>query len=274
MALKSIIRPLAPAMDVAEARLHVRQDSTADDAKLGALVAAASEFAETETWRSIISTRWQQIHDQFPSYSFAGTPQAAIMLERSPLILLVGVEYLNMAGQWITLPATEYTVDDSGPVPRIAPVFGKVWPPALPQMGSVRITYDAGYAAPLTADQSTDTLTLKGWKPLAVGDAVRLSNSGGALPTPLKEDTDYYVTTVPAAGSYKLANTPGGAAIDLTDSGSGTSYIGVVPEGLKSWMLLRLDSLYAHRGEMANVDGIIQKLPYVDRLLDPYRVML
>jgi uncharacterized phiE125 gp8 family phage protein len=46
-----------------------------------------------------------------------------------------------------------------------------------------------------------------------------------------------------------------------------------VPEGIKNWIKLRIGSLYTHREEMAILNkGRIDALPFVDRLLDPYRV--
>jgi hypothetical protein len=48
-----------------------------------------------------------------------------------------------------------------------------------------------------------------------------------------------------------------------------------VPEGIKSWIKLRLGSLYAHREEVASMArGRIDPLPFVDGLLDPYKVPL
>lgn len=44
-----------------------------------------------------------------------------------------------------------------------------------------------------------------------------------------------------------------------------------VPQGIKNWMLLLLGQLYAERG-MIGAPGVIGSLPYVDRLLDAYRV--
>ena len=52
--------------------------------------------------------------------------------------------------------------------------------------------------------------------------------------------------------------------------GSATS----APEGLKSWIKLRVDSLYSHRGETAVIKGKLERLPFIDGLLDPYRVVL
>lgn len=49
----------------------------------------------------------------------------------------------------------------------------------------------------------------------------------------------------------------------------------MVPEGIKSWMKLRLGALYAHREEIAYlVKGRLDPLPFVDRLLDPFRIVM
>ncbi|MBF0421900.1 MAG: phage head-tail connector protein [Magnetococcales bacterium] len=47
-----------------------------------------------------------------------------------------------------------------------------------------------------------------------------------------------------------------------------------VPEGIKSWIKLRCGSLYINREEVAILNrGIVAELPFVDGLLDPYRVV-
>jgi hypothetical protein len=46
-----------------------------------------------------------------------------------------------------------------------------------------------------------------------------------------------------------------------------------VPEGIKRWMCARIDSYYQHRGETVEVKGKLESLPYIDTLLNPYRVM-
>ena len=53
-------------------------------------------------------------------------------------------------------------------------------------------------------------------------------------------------------------------------TGYGTS--AAVPEGLKQWIKIRMDTLYNHRGEQAAIrSGQIKRLEHVDRLLAPYR---
>ena len=63
-------------------------------------------------------------------------------------------------------------------------------------------------------------------------------------------------------------------AVSVTfDAGYGTA--SQVPEGIKSWIKLRLGSLYAHREEVAALSrGRIESLPFIDGLLDPYKVVI
>ncbi len=64
-----------------------------------------------------------------------------------------------------------------------------------------------------------------------------------------------------------------GAVWVTFDAGYGVA--ASVPEGLKSWIKLRLGSLYAHREEVALLTrGSIAPLPFIDGLLDPYKVVL
>lgn len=283
MPLQTLIAPAARPIDVAEARLHVRQDSNADDTMLQAIVAAATTFAQTECHRTLIATRYKLVLDSFPGHWQMGVPwgagyslpDQAILLEYGPVLAVRSITYLDMSGTKVTMPAADYTADLSGDLARITPVFGKIWQPTLPQIGAVEVTFDAGDAAAITANGNV--LTVKGgvWRSLAVGDTVRLSNSGGALPAPLQPDTDYFVQSTPTSASFTLAATSGGAVITLTDTGSGTSYIGAINEGVKAWMKLRLGSLYDLRADLNVISrGKLEPLPYVDALLDGHRIVL
>jgi uncharacterized phiE125 gp8 family phage protein len=288
MPLKLVTPPTAQPLHVADVRQHLKQDITDDDNMILIYLGAAVEFAQMRTQRQLVSARYQYILDGFPGPSLSGVPVGAafnipahaIQIPKTPLVQVVSIQYTAMDGTTQTMPTTDYTVDQSCEPPRITPVFGKIWPITLPQIGAVRVNFDAGYIAPFTA--TGNIITATGWKQLVVGDNVRLSNSGGALPAPLQQKTDYFVQSLSSAG-FTLAASSGGAVITLTTSGTGLNYIGQpgingspgeLPDGIKSWMLLRCDSLYSHRGETANTRGTISELPYVDRLLDPYLVVL
>lgn len=285
MPLQPVTEPTAEPIHLDEAKKHVRETTTSQDSVITSLIAGARQDAETETQRSLIATRWKLVLDSFPGPTLMGVPFGrpfslpadAIILPRSPLIQVVSIKYLDTSSTLQTLDPSLYTVDDSSfsTPPRITPIFGQIWPVTLPQIGAVQVTFDAGYAAPITADAIADTITLIGWKALAVDDAVRFYNSGGALPAPLAEKTDYYVQAVVSSGVYKLATSAGGVAIDITTADTGQSFLGVVPEGIRSWMKLRIGSLYENREEIAlGIRGAVADLPYVDRMLDRYRVVM
>ena len=91
--------------------------------------------------------------------------------------------------------------------------------------------------------------------------------------------TDYTVDAAceparitPVFGKIWPITLPQIAAVAVTfDAGYGSP--ASVPEGIKAWVKLRIDSLYNHRGETAVVTGRLEPMPYVDRLLDPFRVV-
>ncbi len=58
---------------------------------------------------------------------------------------------------------------------------------------------------------------------LAVGDPVQFYCTGG-MPTGITAFTIYFVQSVVSSSAFKIAATPGGAAISFTGSGSGTRY--------------------------------------------------
>lgn len=78
-----------------------------------------------------------------------------------------------------------------------------------------------------TADAGTDTLTSTGHG-FSDGDVVILDSdnggSPGTLPGGLSRATPYYVISS-TANTLQLSLSPGGTAIDITDTGTGTHYL-------------------------------------------------
>jgi len=206
MPLQLVTPPAGEPISLAEAKLHLRVDGGDDDPLIGSLITAARQAAETITGRQLMTARWRLVLDAFPgpllmhagSGSSFSLPTHAILLAKCPVQSVVSVEYLDMNGTTQVLPASDYVLDAACEPARLSPVFGKTWPPTLPQIGAVTVTFDAGY----------------------------------------------------------------GSASE-------------VPEGLKSWIKLRVGSLYGHREEMAVLSrGRIDPLPFVDGLLDGFKVSL
>lgn len=206
MFLASISPPSTEPITLGEAKAHLRVDLTDDDALITALIVAARQYAESETGRSLITQSWRLVLDGFPgSCGPAGTagpipsllPGNAILLDQAPVQSITSIQYLDTGGAWQTLPESEWVAELQSAPARITPAFGKTWPTALPQIGSVKVEFVAGY-----------------------GEA------------------------------------------------------SAVPQGIKIWMLLRLAALYENREEVSAMrQGKIEPLPYVDRLLDAYRVI-
>jgi uncharacterized phiE125 gp8 family phage protein len=204
MPLQLINLPAEEPVSLVEAKQHLRVDFDEDDTLIASLITAARQAAETLTGRQFVTARWKMVLDSFPGPSLMGVPAGqsfslpghAVLLPKCPVQSVIAINYLDMGGALQTMPASSYTVDAACEPARITPVFGQIWPPTLPQIGSVGVIFDAGY----------------------------------------------------------------GAASD-------------VPAGIKSWIKLRVGSLYSHREEMATLSrGRIDPLPFVDGLLDGYRV--
>jgi uncharacterized phiE125 gp8 family phage protein len=278
-----LLPPSGECIHLDEAKNDRRIDDTADDAKIRALIAAARQAVESKTRQQLLHARWQYVLDAFPAPGCASfvpigasvsIPPYAIRLPHAPLVAVESIEYLDMDGAWQTMAPSDYVVN-AGMTPAIVtPCFGKIWPIPLPQVSSVKITYTAGYASPITTGGTLGANEFRVSGPVAwqVGDRVQFYNSGGALPVPLDAEAAYLIATA-ATGVYTVTD-EGGNAVTFTQAGTGRSFIGVVPEGIRSWMLLRVGSLYENREEVAIMPrGGIRDLPYVDGLLDPYLVI-
>lgn len=271
MPTRLITPPVAYPLHLDAIRQHLREDLTENDGLIEIYLQRAIEEAQAATGRQLVAARHQAVFDCLP---------CQLTLDVSPLIQVVGVQYLDSNDQWQTVPTTDYVVEASF-TPRLTHKLGIQWPTPQGQIGAVQVTFDAGYVASCDFDSAADTIRLYGWKDLAVGDTLRLSNSGGALPKPLKAKTDYYVQAVVSAGLYKLAASNGGAAIDILDNGAGWHYAGQtgadgtggeIPGGLLSWLLMEVETQFSFRGNLINTPAsTINEHPFRKHLLDPYR---
>lgn len=78
---------------------------------------------------------------------------------------------------------------------------------------------------------------------------------------------------VPAYGASWPATRSEIEAVEVSFT-SGYGGAADVPQGIKSWMLIRIATLFENREEVAILPrGKVEPLPFVDRLLDNYRVL-
>jgi uncharacterized phiE125 gp8 family phage protein len=129
-------------LDEAKAQLHV--DTASDDARVSALILAATQRfdgARGILGRALMQQTWQiQLNDW---------PAAFIDIPLPPLIGVTSIAYLDGSGVEQTLDPSLYRVVNGGEnrASRILrAVGGATWPSvAVDQPDAVRVTFDAGY---------------------------------------------------------------------------------------------------------------------------------
>ena len=174
MRYRSLVRATQPVVEpvtLAEAKLHLRIDSTAEDSLLTNLVAAARAWAEDYCDRTFVMTQWTMRLDSF--YGPVGSPvqfglkadganiegrqgtvpNLDIELPRPPMMqagtaTAVAITYTPSAGAaTATLDATEYRVDRQATPGVCRPLYGKTWPSHLVDQNSTTVTWWAGYGS-------------------------------------------------------------------------------------------------------------------------------
>ncbi len=141
MALRVITAPVCEPITLAEARLHARLDSTAEDSMLAIFIAAARAHGEQETGRAFVERTVELTLDGFPG------ADGSIELPAPPLGEVLSVKYDDPTGgeQELALPGYRIaTVSDSVP-PKLRPARGALWPVTDIGIETVRIQYKCGW---------------------------------------------------------------------------------------------------------------------------------
>lgn len=174
MRYRSLVRATEPVVNpvtLAEAKAHLRIDSTAEDDLISTLITAATRWAEDYCDRTFCSTQWTMRLDSF--YGPVGSPvqfglkadgnniegrqgtvpNLDIELPRPPMVqsgtaTSVTITYTPSAGaSTTTLDATEYRVDRQATPGVCRPLYGRTWPTHLVDQNSTTVTWWAGYSA-------------------------------------------------------------------------------------------------------------------------------
>ena len=153
MSLTQLVPPAIEPITLAEAKLHARIIDSSEDSLVTLMISSARRYAEAYCGRSFITQQWRLTLDSFPgplgwvarNPKTFSLPSHAIQLERAPVQSVQAVSYRDMGGQWQTMPEANYVLDLTGPLARIVPTFGQIWPITQPQIASVRVDFTAGY---------------------------------------------------------------------------------------------------------------------------------
>lgn len=228
----------AEPISLEEAKAHIRVDGTDEDALITALITAARGHAEGATGRTMVTQAMR-----------ATFPQFGDMRLKAPLRKVTAITYLDEAKATQTLSAASYVVEYAELPGCVELAYLATWPTTYDHPQAVTVDFISGYATPFTVNATTNILTATG-HPIATGDVVRMCNTGGALPAGLSAGTNYYAIGV-SGDTLQLALTAGGAAIDITGTGTGTHFIGGPDDSawvaMRQAMLLLIGHWYARR---------------------------
>jgi uncharacterized phiE125 gp8 family phage protein len=140
-------------ISVDEAMLHCRVDSDTEYSYVQALVIAAREYVEAESWRALMPRVMEMRMDGWPS-------NRVIELPSPPLHSVTSVTYVDINNAVATYDAANYVVDTGSEPGRLALKSAASWPSAeLAPIGSVRIRYVAGVADVLTGSSTQEQIT-------------------------------------------------------------------------------------------------------------------
>lgn len=297
-AIQALGIPAAEPVSLADAKNFCRVDSsnTADDAEISRFIAAARMYAEGVTARALVQTQHLMTVDRFPfpsNYDRAlysqdqflpigptNAPfyeQFAIRLQRSPVVSIDSVMYVDNDGVTQTLTSDQYESDMVSLQCRLLPAFGCSWPIARYQANAVQVTFTAGSMFPVAADTTADTITLIGAGPaggLVEGQGIKFYASGSAAAAVaggLTVGTVYYALNVTGGGTVcQLAAVPAGAAINLTTVPTGVMLIDNIPETIRLAVLMHVAMAYESR--MPGAVDVAKALEPINALLENERI--
>lgn len=253
--------PLVEPVSLTEAKLHLRVDHTADDTLIGSLIRAARQYCENFQNRTYIATTYNLKLSHFSD---------VIELPRSPVMSVNSITYVDSGGTTQTVSSSVYELDTYQEPNAIVLKYGQIWPNTRGARNDITVNYTAGYSASFTAAVS-DVCTCSG-RTFTDGTIVRPRNVDGALPAGLTANTDYYVRDI-SGNTFKLYTTvTGGTAVDITDAGTGTQFIDLIPEGNIAAIKLLVGHLYEHREAVTETSLqetpiAVQSLLYQNRII-------
>lgn len=136
--------PASEPVTLSEAKAHLRVDGTDEDTLISSLIVAARQYAERYMRRALINQTWRYDADAF---------EDRIQLWPSPVSSISSVTYVDATGSTVTVSGSDYQADLAAEPAILTPSYAAaVWPiPRASSLGSVRVTFVAGYGASASA---------------------------------------------------------------------------------------------------------------------------
>jgi|OM-RGC.v1.016729558 phage conserved hypothetical protein, phiE125 gp8 family len=121
-------------------KLHIRVDTSDDDALIESYIAAAREYIEGQTHlRLMTQTVRLNLRDFWP------VGACGIVLPVGPIQAVSAVRYMDAGGLWQTLSADSYELMQSKRPAQLRPAYGLTWPAVRTGQDAVQIDLVVGF---------------------------------------------------------------------------------------------------------------------------------
>lgn len=145
MGLKLITDVTEEPVTLAEVKLHLRIDQTADDTILTSYIVAARKHAEAFLNHQLCSATWDLYMDSFHDCNYV--EDDIIKVPLPPLQSVTSITYVDTGGASVVLDASKYITDINERPGRIAEAWGEVWPATREIINAVIVRFVAGFGA-------------------------------------------------------------------------------------------------------------------------------
>lgn len=141
----------------AEAKLHLKIDTTDRDDDVDSFIAAATDQVEIDTRRQLVTATW--------IYNLTNWEQV-IQIPKCPVASITSITYVDGAGDTQTLATSIYQTNLNAEPATIRPAYGQTWPTNRVQDNSIQVTFTAGYGAAADVPdllKSAIKILVEGW---------------------------------------------------------------------------------------------------------------
>ena len=157
MSIQLITAQTEWALELPEAKAHLRVTKTDDDAYIQELIYAAQALVEVDYDLGLNEATYDLLLDDFPK---------VIEIWTWPVASITSVKYTDGAGDTQTITSTNYGTDLFSKPARIAPVEGYGWPSVKDTPNAVQVRYVTGFTSPAVIPQDIKHalyLTIADW---------------------------------------------------------------------------------------------------------------
>ena len=134
----SVARGDTQVIDLEQAKDTLHVSGTDHDARIDALIDAATEFVQERQRRKLLNTTCIDYLDDWPA-------DGVLRPKYAPLVSVTSIQYVDTDGVLQTWDSDEYDVDTDTEPGRIVEAYGESFPSLRGDINGVKVTYVAGY---------------------------------------------------------------------------------------------------------------------------------